>query len=466
TVRKKGRELIWDNVGTHDQVGSINVGFAAWRGAILGAINVLMLPGQMGCIGGAARLCKFDPEPGKITSPDWGAAVSPAGVYATETAVSLGNALVSKMMLASTDPQMRANAVTPDGAQWPCHFVAGDNQRGDYYVGGMGDNMLGGGSATYGRDGEFANGHFWIPEGRGPNVEAYEADWPILYLFRREHPDSGGAGRQRAGNGGEIAYVPHKGESYLGLYCNEGIPKTTGLFGGDPGSIMETRVVQGSDLRARFARGEMPQDLDELGGTEMEVAGKGDGFPVSDDDVLYWNWLAPGGYGDPLTRDPEAVLADVAAGAVSPQAADDLYAVKLDGSGGIDAEATAKLRERRLLERLRECGAEREQLAPPVEPAAEGAQPIGDAYLIDREAGVLRCHHCSTDLGPLAANAKERMAVLERPLRSLSPSHPDPAKFVDQEVVWRDYCCPGCGVRLATETAYPGEAPFQELRLD
>ena len=119
-------ELIWDNVGTHDQVGAINVGFAAWRGAILGSINVLMLPGQMGCIGGAARLCKFDPEPGTITAPDWGAAVSPAGVYATETAISLGNALVSKMMLASSDETMRANAVTPDGAQWPCHFVAGD----------------------------------------------------------------------------------------------------------------------------------------------------------------------------------------------------------------------------------------------------------------------------------------------------------------------------------------------------
>jgi N-methylhydantoinase B len=228
---------------------------------------------------------------------------------------------------------------------------------------------------------------------------------------------------------------------------------------------METRVVQDSDLRARFAAGELPQDLDELEGIELEVGGKGDGFAVTDDDVLYWNWLAPGGYGDPLTRDPVAVLADVAAGAVSPGAADDLYAVKLDGEGGVDAEATTKLRERRFLERLRESGAEREELAPPVAAAAD-AEAFGDAYLIDREAGVLRCHRCATDLGPLAANAKEKMAVLERPLQSLSPSSPDPAKFVDDEVVWRDYCCPGCGVRLATETAYPGEAPFQELRLD
>jgi N-methylhydantoinase B len=465
TVRKKGKELTWDNVGTNDQVGAINVGFAAWRGAILGSINVLMLPGQMGCIGGAARLCKFDPEPGKITSPDWGAAVSPAGVYATETAISLCNALVSKMMLASSDEKMRANAVTPDGAQWPCHFVAGENQRGDYYVGGMGDNMLGGGGGTAFRDGEFANGHFWIPEGRGPNVEAYEADWPILYLFRREHADSGGAGRSRAGNGGEIAYVPHKGESFLGLATNEAIPKTPGLFGGDMGSIMVTRVIQGSNLREKFAAGEMPQDLDSLTGTELEIGGKPDGFPVGDDDVLYWNWLAPGGYGDPLTRDPESVREDVASGAISAWAADDVFAVKLAADGNVDPEATEKKRERKLLERLRDCGAERDTLAPRVEVPA-GAESFADAYLIDRDAGHFRCHRCSTDLGPLAGNPKLEMAMRERPTESLKPSYPDPAGFVDDEVVFRDFCCPGCGVRLATETAYPGAAPFHELQLD
>jgi N-methylhydantoinase B len=425
-----------------------------------------MLPGQMGCIGGAARLCTFDPEPGKITSPDWGAAVSPAGVYATETAISLCNALVSKMMLASGDETLRANAVTPDGAQWPCHFVAGENQRGDYYVGGMGDNMLGGGGATAWRDGEFANGHFWIPEGRGPNVEAYEADWPILYLFRREHADSGGAGRSRAGNGGEIAYVPHKGESFLGLATNEGIPKTPGLFGGNPGSIMVTRVIQGSDLRAKFAAGEMPQDLDELSGTELQIGGKPDGFPVTDDDVLYWNWLAPGGYGDPLTRDPDAVIADLRSGAISPHAAGEVYCVRLDSEGKeLDREGTEKRRERKLLERLHDCGIERDAPAPAVEVAA-GAETIADAYVIDRDQGVFRCHRCATDLGALAGNPKLAMASRELPTTSLDPSYPEVSKFVDDEVVFREFCCPGCGVRLATETGYPGEAPFHELRLD
>jgi N-methylhydantoinase B len=31
----------------------------------------------------------------------------------------------------------------------------------------------------------------------------------LLYLYRREHPDSGGAGRFRGGNGGRLAYIPH-----------------------------------------------------------------------------------------------------------------------------------------------------------------------------------------------------------------------------------------------------------------
>ena len=111
TVTKKGRTLTFDNAGTHAQAGAINVGFAAWRGSILGSINVLLLADQMGCVGGAARACRFEPEPGTITCPDWGAAVSPAGVYATETAISTGNSVITKMMLAlerRDDPQPRA----------------------------------------------------------------------------------------------------------------------------------------------------------------------------------------------------------------------------------------------------------------------------------------------------------------------------------------------------------------------
>lgn len=465
TVTKSGRTLTFDNVGTHAQAGAINVGFAAWRGSILGAINVLLLADQMGCVGGAARACRFDPDPGTITCPDWGAAVSPAGVYATETAISTGNAVITKMMLASTDAGIRGRALSPDGAQWGCHFVSGVNQRGDYYVGGMGDNMLGASGACWNRDGEFANGHFWIPEGRGPNVELYERDWPILYLFRREHANSGGAGRFRSGNGGEIAYVMHGGASELGLYTNEGIPKTNGTFGGDPAALLRTRVIRDTEVRARFAAGELPQDLDTVGGQDALLGGKGTGLALTQDDVLYWNWSPAGGYGDPLTRDPALVAADVADGSVTEEAADRVYAVVLQ-DGAVDGGATTALRRSRLLHRLQAAGAGRDALVAERPAGADPGLPsIADVYLVDRGAGHMACHRCGTVLCAIGESPKLGMAVLERPLTDLTPGAPDPLTFVDDEVVWRDLLCPGCGVRLAAETAYPGAPLFTELEL-
>ena len=463
TVRKQGRTLTFDNAGTHPQVGAINVGYAAWRGAILGTINVLLLADQMGCVGGAARACRFEPEPGTITCPDWGAAVSPAGVYATEVAISLGNAVITKMMLASSDERIRARALSPDGAQWGCHFVAGTNQRGDFYVGGMGDNMLGASGACWNRDGEFANGHYWIPEGRGPNVELYERDWPILYLYRREHADSGGAGRFRSGNGGEIAYILHGGESALGLYTTEGIPKTNGTFGGSPAALLRTRVITGTTILERFAAGELPQDIDSLGGQETPLANKGTGIVVGGSDVLYWNWSPAGGYGDPFTRDPLLVAADVSEGAVTADAAERVYGVVLS-DGIADAEATAERRAAVLLARLREAGVMREALLA-VRSVQAGAETIADVYLIDRAENRIECHRCGTALGTVNDDPKQGMAVLERPLTSLTPGAPDPSVFVDDEVIWRDLLCPGCGVRLATEVAHPGAPLFREIEL-
>jgi N-methylhydantoinase B len=463
TVTKTGRTLTFDNVGTHAQAGAINVGFAAWRGSILGTINVLLLADQMGCVGGAARACRFAPEPGTITCPDWGAAVSPAGVYATETAISTGNSVITKMMLASSDETIRNRALSPDGAQWGCHFVAGTNQRGDYYVGGMGDNMLGASGACWNRDGEFANGHYWIPEGRGPNVELYERDWPILYLYRREHADSGGAGRFRSGNGGEIAYILHGGESALGLYTTEGIPKTNGIFGGDPAIILRTRVIRDTEILERFKAGEFPQDIDSIGGEDEVLAGKGTGLMVGGGDVLYWNWSPAGGFGDPLTRDPALVAADVAEGGVTDEGADRVYGVVLR-AGAVDEEHTARLREQRLLRRMREAGAALESL-PPVREVPADAETIADVYVINRADDRLECFRCGSGLGAVTDDPKQGMVVVERPVSSLSPGAPDPSVFVDDDVIWRDLLCPGCGVRLATEVAYPGAPLFREIEL-
>ena len=51
-----------------------------------------------------------------------------------------------------------------------------------------------------------------------------------------------------------------------------------------------------------------------------------------------------GGYGDPLTRDPGAVLHDVREGWVSRERAREVYGVALTGANEIDEAETARLR--------------------------------------------------------------------------------------------------------------------------
>jgi N-methylhydantoinase B len=62
-------------------------------------------------------------------------------------------------------------------------------------------------------------------------------------------------------------------------------------------------------------------------------------------DVMHHVIGGTAGYGDPFARDPQAVLQDVRDQKLSPEAARAQYGVALDAAGGLDAAATATLRE-------------------------------------------------------------------------------------------------------------------------
>lgn len=128
-LRKDGERLTFSNHGTDKQVGAINLPFAALRGTTLAAINVLTIPEQMGVIGGAARQVSYDVIPGTLTCPDYGVAVSPAGVYATELSMAMANSVLSKMLLCSTDAKVRSKALSVTPAQWHIHIHAASIRR-------------------------------------------------------------------------------------------------------------------------------------------------------------------------------------------------------------------------------------------------------------------------------------------------------------------------------------------------
>jgi N-methylhydantoinase B len=105
-------------------------------------------------------------------------------------------------------------------------------------------------------------------------------------------------------------------------------------------------MLRGSDVRKRFAERQIPQAIEDFEGSEDLVQPKERGMTQGVDDVWEVGWCAGGGYGDPLEREPDAVLADVLHGRVSAATALEVYGVVLVGDGdSIDPEATAKTRQ-------------------------------------------------------------------------------------------------------------------------
>ena len=163
------------------------------------------------------------------------------------------------------------------------------------------------------------------------SIEVAEQKYPILVEEVRLLPDSEGAGRHRGGFASRVAFGPIGEAGFSVAYSadgNEFPPK--GVLGGHDGVPHEVAVV-GDD------GGRIPAPL--VGQVEL-----GPGQRILD------IGSSGGGYGDPSTRDPHLVLADVREGWISAERAASVYAVAVTDPGGrlgagIDWNATRQLRE-------------------------------------------------------------------------------------------------------------------------
>jgi N-methylhydantoinase B len=186
--------------------------------------------------------------------------------------------------------------------------------------------VLGGGSGgRYYADGNDAI-HI-VPDSRNQPAEFTETRFPLLVEKLALRPDSGGAGARRGGLGYEKHYralvdcrtIVTADRVRLGCY---------GVNGGKAGLPFCVTI----DIA------ENPRDL----------GGLVDGEPVLAGQIVRVLTTGGGGWGDPLTREPELVARDVVDGKVSLAAARDEYgvAVVADDDAGyrVDAAATETLR--------------------------------------------------------------------------------------------------------------------------
>lgn len=467
-LEKNGSTLRFDNKGTDPQAGVVNLPFAGWRGGILSALNLLLIPEEMGAVGGIDRHVELEPEIGTLTAPEYGAPVSAAGMYTTHPGVSMAGSVVSKMLLCSENEELREKAMSWFMAKAGMTVLAGVNQRGEPFIGPMMDGMIGAGAALPTRDGQFANGTAAAPEGQAPNVEFYERDWPILYLYRDEQPDSGGEGYRRGGNNGRVAYVQHGGDAIPGSYVNEATPVVHGLFGGEPSSRVQSRIKRKTNVFDYFENDALPSDLSDIDGELDELPGKGAGVQLGNNDVHEFTWEGAAGYGDPLDRDPERVVEDVRAGRITAEVGEDTYGVILD-AGDLNAEATAKHRVALRHERLRESTADRthadvEAGSTPIEEIrSRDGRRIGDYFEVDDRS--VSCAKCGHDLGRVDENRKESLAQRAVAIEEIGPHWIETSKLHDADMEFREFFCPGCASRVTTEIAKENADLIADVRL-
>jgi len=343
-MRKHGDELTFDFTGTDKQApATINATLEALQAIARGNMCTLLCWGLPWCPSAIGRAIHIETEPGTLVDAQWPAGVSKS---TTTTLWALGKTmtvLVGKMLLCSEKYQDRAMA-SWQGALL-LEELFGHKPDGAKFGGTMLDMMAGGAGARSTMDGIDTGGYIGSMRISVANVESYEAEYPVLYLWRREQADSGGAGTYRGGNGVSLAYLPHKVDGVeTKIVHGIGVeqPMSSGISGGYPGAPNSAIVKRDSDARAKLAAGIVPQSLDELDGTD-EVLPPIIRTRQGADDVYMSIATGGGGYGDPLQRDPELVLKDVRFGAVTPGHAATMYGVAI-ADDAVDAKATADLR--------------------------------------------------------------------------------------------------------------------------
>jgi N-methylhydantoinase B len=454
-VTKTDGRLVFDQQGTAPQNGVLSISYAAWRAGLIPPLARMLCDDSLYALGGALRRIECTPLAGSMMCASHPAATGNPGIGIC-AAGSLGTVALSRMLSVVEDDDQEIFAVAGTSI-YPITALSGIDQRGNYFGTIHMEAMAGGLGAFRNADGEDTGGTLYDAIAVSPNIEYSEQYFPILYLYRRELADSGGAGFYRGGNSGSYAYIPHGTETVSHYTATSGmaIPTSTGLWGGLPGATNRDVLKRGTDVWSQLRDGRIPQSLDSISGGELEyVQPKERDIMQLPDDVWEQRWAAGGGYGDPLERDPEVVGEDVALELVTAGAARDLYGVVLDDNS-VDVEATESLRSKLFADRL--AGRDGE----PRRATGEVILRLGPTLALhrdDADGQEVGCTKCGASFGPLQG-WKSRALAIERSVEAVLPHAEPPSRYVDREVVLRHFCCPGCGRAVDSEVAL-GQEPF------
>lgn len=316
TVTVEDEDIIIDYTGTDPQAeGSKNCTMATTYSGTHVAV-LWALSGSIPRNSGAFRPIKIVAPEGTLVNPRPPAAV---GMCTLPPACAMMGAVLKAF--GEADPKR-----VPAG--FFSVFTAGyggiDPRTGKIFIGWC-FGALGGGGGYPHRDGD----SFVAPISNYngilvPNIETDEINFPIKTLRHEYIPDTGGPGKHRGGNGVEYTIEFMGVNPDVSVFGDGAVIPAYGIDGGWPGSLNEGYLNKGRPNEKKLASNE-GWNRAKSGETVSVLSAGG------------------GGWGDPLERDPAAVLDDVRNEMLSLEKAREWYSVVFNDDV-IDMAATEKLR--------------------------------------------------------------------------------------------------------------------------
>jgi len=361
----------------------------------------------------------------------------------------------------------------------PGYFYGGHTREGIRVAQGLYDIHGAGMGASPQRDGVNTGGHMNIPSAGISDIERTEMQYPFLYVTRGHNCDGSGFGRFRGGLGSYRIYLIYGSQDCSVDYKPYGgiAQGGFGLFGGYSTGISATRLMAqaGLEMLERVRNGDYP-DAQSIRKGEWGKLYYPEGVPeriaLPEGSLLVDYVAGGGGLGDPLDRDPAAVLRDYGRGWASREIAERIYGVVLDTNGkSVNSAATEEKRKEIRESRLREGKPASGKISSWQGATGENWRTVRrfHAALEIAAAGggpAIRCSRC----GHLFCKAEEnyKLYALHRVV-DLNDFMPYPLPSGEPYYgEYHEYFCPGCATQLQVDLVCPmlgGEAILWDTRI-
>jgi N-methylhydantoinase B len=309
-----GDTLRFDMAGSSPQVrAAINSTMSFTKSAVYAVVRTLM-PTDLPNNAGLFRPIEVTAPLGTILNPREPAAVASRGVTGFRLIDAAFGALA----------QAIPGKIPAAGEGGASSFrIGGTDADGRPFI--IWDSVTGTWGARPDRDGVDGCAHFAGNLANVP-IELLEAEFPVRILRYGLRQDSGGAGQFRGGMGLEREWELLGPDAVVTMRADRGKFEPWGMQGGKPGSYARNILNPHTENRT------LPSKLT---------------GPLRHRDRFLHQQASGGGFGDPLDRDVEHVLADWRDERISLAHASDAYGTVIDsGTKTVDAEKTAALREK------------------------------------------------------------------------------------------------------------------------